>query len=209
MPTTSNNNINRRRRLPVKLFWWKPAISPTNENRDPSHNKHGSEEGLEVQLQPPDIGTHTEDSSSVTSESPPPPPQDPFTAPQEWIVHYRKQLQNTRLHWTERANLQYRLGHLYAQCHEYEPATTAFEEEAHILQQQQHAACSTLLVPIYQTLAKLWEVRQPRRALQYYETALRHADDADERQALRHAMGRLYFQTGNLERAVQVSIGKR
>jgi tetratricopeptide (TPR) repeat protein len=128
-----------------------------------------------------------------------------LATPQQWIDHYKVQLHQTK-EWTEVANLHYKMGNLYVQSHNYDAATKSFEQEAQTLIQQ--GITGEALVPIYKSLAKLWQVRQPQKALKYYHNALCCTKNPEEIQAIRHATGRLYFQTGNLERAMQVSLGQ-
>lgn len=137
----------------------------------------------------------------------------PDAPPTAWLAYYEQRLQ-VATEWTERANLYYATGNLHVQCRNVHAATQAFETEAQILQHQ--GVAGDALVPIYKSLAKLWTVRQPQRALEYYQLALSHcgassqADGGSEAQAIRHAMGRLLFQTGHsVEQAMQVSIGDK
>lgn len=118
--------------------------------------------------------------------------------------------------WTERANAYYAAGHAYAAEGNLEAATRAFCAEAALL--QVHGAAASVVASIYSSCARLWTVRQPSRALGFYQHALtllssEHENTTttttedknikEERQAIQHAMGRLYFQTGNLEQAMQ------
>ena len=123
-------------------------------------------------------------------------------SPQEWLTYYKSRIPFAT-DWTERANLYYTTGHLAVQCQDVLCATHAFEQEAAVLHAQPGVPKSAL-VPIYTNLAKLWTVRQPNKALHYYRTALSHATCPHDMQDIRHAMGRLYFNTGNLEQAMRI-----
>lgn len=143
----------------------------------------------------------------------PPPLPDETAPPTEWLRYYAHRLRHATEDddWTERANLYYAVGNCHVRLRHHGAATEAFEREAALL--RRHGAPGEALAAVYRSLGRLWTVPGPARALSYYRTALEHCRDAGtntssaEAREIRHAMGRLYFQTGDLERAVQVSIG--
>ena len=125
--------------------------------------------------------------------------------PAAWLDYYQQRLTRAT-EWTEQANLYYAMGNTHVQLQQYEAATRMFEAEAALLTRR--GAPPAAILPIYKSLAKLWTVRCPNRALTYYTTALEYCTaNGQDAQHIRHAMGRLYFSTGNLERAMQVSLG--
>jgi hypothetical protein len=147
-------------------------------------------------------------------------PQSPVThdaSPTALLQHYEARLahaesSSTTMDWTERANLYYTTGCLHATLQHYEPATACFVQEARVL--TAHGAPLTARVPIWRTCARLWQLRNPHRALHYYQQALEccagaAGDGNDEAEEIRCDMGRLLFQTGHLEQAMRVSIGHR
>lgn len=226
-PATSSTTGRRRRRqqqqqqpavaVPEKNLLeqlaclWKPAspsLSPPKDEKKRGGRKAAgllmkSQDSASTFLEEEWSGNEDEDNDVKEKVVLLPPPED--ASPRELVEYYEACLNdNINMEWTERANLYYTTGCLHVKLRNYQAATQAFESEARLLKSQ--GAGPGALVPIYKSLGKLWTVRQPHTALHYYERALECCCDAQESQQIRHAMGRLLFQTGNLERAMQLTI---